>query len=76
MTQLAQLTRPRRGSDTRDSHTLSFVGTAFDTRLGWMALAHDDEILAGVVFGHATKRHAMEALNRNIERATSVTSAD
>ncbi len=45
-----------------------FLVAAFETELGWMAIAHCDEVLAGVVFGHASKRHAMESLRRYLGR--------
>jgi methylated-DNA-[protein]-cysteine S-methyltransferase len=45
------------------------VATAFDTRLGWMAVAKRDELLVGVVFGHASRPQAAAALRRLLTSA-------
>jgi methylated-DNA-[protein]-cysteine S-methyltransferase len=74
MTQLALRKRPLGKSAVDHSVALEFVGTAFDTTLGWLAMAQRDEVVAGVVFGHATKRQAMEALCRSLEREQSESS--
>ena len=47
---------------TSDSATVAAV--AFRTSLQWMAIAWSDEALEGIVFGHATRRQAEEALLR------------
>jgi len=44
------------------------LAAAFETELGWMALTHRGEMLAGVVFGHASKRQAMVSLRQNLGR--------
>ncbi len=44
------------------------VATAFETNLGWMALAHHDGVLTGVVFGHRSRRQACDSLRRNLTR--------
>ena len=71
MTQLANRRMPRRESAASDPAQLDFVATVFDTELGWMALAERDGLLVGVVFGHASKRQAAEALRRCLQRAQS-----
>jgi methylated-DNA-[protein]-cysteine S-methyltransferase len=40
------------------------AAVAFSTGLRWMAIAWSDEALEGVVFGHATRQQAEEALLR------------
>src|SRR3990172_815633 len=67
MTQLTVCETYRRESPTR--RPTDFVAVAFDTELGLMALAQRDEVLAGLVFGHASKRQAMAALGRYLGRA-------
>jgi methylated-DNA-[protein]-cysteine S-methyltransferase len=54
---------PRTANRDRD-----IVATAFETNLGWMALAHHDGVLTGVVFGHPSRRQACESLRRNLTR--------
>ena len=50
------------------SAAVNFLTTAFDSDLGWMAVAQHDEVLAGVVFGHASKRQAVDALEKYLVR--------
>lgn len=49
--------------DTPSTHDVleTFVDS-FDTKLGWMAIAWQDEALLGNVFGHASRRDAELAL--------------
>jgi methylated-DNA-[protein]-cysteine S-methyltransferase len=42
------------------------VAAAFPTALGWVAIAHCDAVVIGVVFGHASQRQAIDALRRNL----------
>jgi methylated-DNA-[protein]-cysteine S-methyltransferase len=44
------------------------VAAAFSTQLGWMAIAHADTVICGVVFGHATQRQAIDSLRRHLRR--------
>ncbi|MEX2092396.1 MAG: methylated-DNA--[protein]-cysteine S-methyltransferase [Pirellulales bacterium] len=53
-------------SAARRRQVEDIVAVAFETELGWMALAHRGEMLAGVVFGHASKRQAMESLRQKL----------
>jgi len=69
MSQLVIQSRPVRQSTSCRSVAVDFAASAFDTRLGWIALALRDELLVGVVFGHATRARAVEALRRALERA-------
>jgi methylated-DNA-[protein]-cysteine S-methyltransferase len=46
------------------------LAAAFATELGWMALAHQDGTLVGIVFGHATQRQALATLERRLGRAS------
>jgi methylated-DNA-[protein]-cysteine S-methyltransferase len=68
MMQLSVCETPRRPSAIR--RPLDFVAVAFRTELGWMALAHRDEVLAGLVFGHASQRQAADALRRMLGHAS------
>jgi hypothetical protein len=47
---------------------MDFVTTAFNTELGWMAVAQQDGVLAGVVFGNGSRRQAVDALRKQLER--------
>ncbi len=40
---------------------------AFDTNLGWMAIAWSQDLLHGVVFGHTSRRNAEIALVRTLQ---------
>lgn len=42
---------------------------AFETELGWMAIAWREDVLVGIVFGHATKRTAEFAIGRSLQLA-------
>lgn len=61
-------TRTRRRSSATSIGALPAASevtvTAFDTDLGWMAIAWSDEALEGIAFGHASRRQAEEALAR------------
>jgi hypothetical protein len=39
--------------------------TSFETDLGWMAIAWREDALLGIVFGHASRRNAANALARS-----------
>jgi methylated-DNA-[protein]-cysteine S-methyltransferase len=43
------------------------AAAVFSTDLGWMAVAHRDGVLHGLVFGHATPRSAVAALSRSTD---------
>jgi len=49
-------------SQTRGTRTDEFAAVAFDTELGWMALAFRTGVLMGVVFGHPNRAAARTAL--------------
>jgi methylated-DNA-[protein]-cysteine S-methyltransferase len=42
------------------------AAVSFDTELDWMALAFQEDVLAGVVFGHPSQQKAREALERYV----------
>jgi methylated-DNA-[protein]-cysteine S-methyltransferase len=44
------------------------VAAAFPTELGWAAVAHCDALVIGVVFGHVSRRQAIDSLRRNLRR--------
>jgi methylated-DNA-[protein]-cysteine S-methyltransferase len=48
------------------SHDERAIVTAFETDLGWMAIAWREEALRGIVFGHASRRNARIALARSL----------
>jgi methylated-DNA-[protein]-cysteine S-methyltransferase len=68
MTQLAVCKNVRAGAGSTNPMECEVAATAFVTELGWMALACRGELVAGLVFGHATRRQAAEALRRNLAR--------
>lgn len=49
---------------------------AFETELGWTAIAERDEVLVGTVFGHASESQATEALRRNLELSAAMLRPD
>lgn len=51
------------------------IAATFATELGWMAIAHRDAILVGVVFGHATKQQAIGSLRRYLGQHVTSTAA-
>jgi methylated-DNA-[protein]-cysteine S-methyltransferase len=53
---------------TIDSGESDIAALVFETELGWMAIAHRQALLVGIVFGHAAKRQAVESLRRYIEK--------
>jgi methylated-DNA-[protein]-cysteine S-methyltransferase len=57
---------PFRGGDLDAATHQRTRITAFPTRLDWMALAWRDDVLQGLVFGHARRRHAEVALVRSL----------
>jgi len=63
---MPQLIARRTSRRPSASRALDFVAVAFATELGWMALAQHDEVLAGVVFGCASKRQATQSLRQNL----------
>ena len=68
MTQVTLRTTSSDKSAARRWQLEDIVAVAFETELGWMALALRGETLAGVVFGHASKRQAMVSLRQNLGR--------
>jgi len=68
MTQLALRRLPRRKLVASEPAPLDLFATVFKTALGWTAIAQDDEMLLGVVFGHASLRQATDALKSNLQR--------
>jgi methylated-DNA-[protein]-cysteine S-methyltransferase len=48
------------------SHAERLTVEAFETSLGWMAVAFRTDALCGVVFGHTTRRNAELALARSL----------
>ncbi len=48
------------------SHRERLIVEAFETSLGWMAIAFRPDALCGVVFGHTTRRNAELALARSL----------
>jgi methylated-DNA-[protein]-cysteine S-methyltransferase len=48
------------------SHDRPTTVEAFETDLGWMAIAWREDVLQGVVFGHASRRNAGIALARTL----------
>jgi methylated-DNA-[protein]-cysteine S-methyltransferase len=67
MTQVTNCTTERSKSAERRRRAEDVVAVAFETELGWMALAQCSEVVAGVVFGYASKRPAMESLQRSLK---------
>jgi methylated-DNA-[protein]-cysteine S-methyltransferase len=53
-------------SQARRTHAADVVAVAFDTELGWMALAFRECTLIGVVFGHPNRAAARAALERHL----------
>ena len=68
MNQVALRTKFRYQSAARRRPAGDMEAAAFETELGWMAIAERDEVLTGVVFGHPSKRQAMQALQKNLGR--------
>lgn len=58
----------RNGSVARGTTSQDTLAAAFATDLGWMAIAHQDGVLRGIVFGHADRGRAVKALERNLGR--------
>jgi methylated-DNA-[protein]-cysteine S-methyltransferase len=59
----------------RGSHP-ALSAAVFATGLDWMALAHRDDVLCGLTFGHATPRQAVAALCRMLGTTGRTLSAD
>jgi methylated-DNA-[protein]-cysteine S-methyltransferase len=51
---------------SRSANDLSLSAVAFSTALDWVAIAWQDELLHGVVFGYPSQRQARLALARNL----------
>jgi methylated-DNA-[protein]-cysteine S-methyltransferase len=66
MNQVALRTKFRNNSAARRRQAGDIFAAAFETELGWMAIAERDEVLTGLVFGHASERQAMQALRKNL----------
>lgn len=49
------------------SHDEQTTIEAFETDLGWMAIAWREDALKGIVFGHASRRNAEIALARSLQ---------
>lgn len=62
-------TRPQPSRMTRNRIRNKAVAVAFETELGWMALAVEDGVLIGIVFGHPSQRRAQESLRRYLRAA-------
>jgi methylated-DNA-[protein]-cysteine S-methyltransferase len=64
---LCMTSRDKRAKRQADLQNVSAV--AFATDLGWMALAHTSAVLRGIVFGHATKRQAIDSLWKYLDQS-------
>jgi methylated-DNA-[protein]-cysteine S-methyltransferase len=69
-TMIKQLNRTakRRGFVAPETTSDDVLAVAFETDLGWMAIAHQDGVLRGIVFGHTDRSRAVKALERNLGR--------
>jgi methylated-DNA-[protein]-cysteine S-methyltransferase len=67
--------KPRDKSTARRRIKDDIIAASFATELGWMAIAHCDAVLVGIVFGHPTKRKAIESLERYLARGQSTMTA-
>ena len=67
MVRTAIRTMPRDKSTARLPENEA-VAAAFATDLGWMAVAHADAVVCGIVFGYATQRQAIDSLWRHLGR--------
>ncbi len=57
----------RQGKSTANlSNELHLTAVAFDTELGWMAVAFGKKRLHGIVFGHPTCERAKRSLSNNL----------
>lgn len=61
-------TAKRRGSVAPQVTSDDMLAVAFETELGWMTIAQQDGVLRGIVFGHADRARAVQALERNLKR--------
>lgn len=61
-------TAKRRGSVAPQVISDDMLAVAFETELGWMTIAQQDGVLRGIVFGHADRARAVQALERNLKR--------
>jgi methylated-DNA-[protein]-cysteine S-methyltransferase len=61
-------TAKRRGSVAPQVTSDDVLAVAFETDLGWMAIAQQDGVLRGIVFGHVDRSRAVKALERNLGR--------
>ena len=66
MHQVALRTKFRNNSAARRRRAGDLFAAAFETELGWMAIAERDEVLTGVGFGHPSERQALQALRKNL----------
>ena len=76
MTQLAVQKKVRAGAGSMNPIEREVAATAFATDLGWMALACRGELVAGLVFGHATRRQAVEVLRQHLARGAATSLMD
>jgi methylated-DNA-[protein]-cysteine S-methyltransferase len=58
----------RRGSVAPETTSDDVLAVAFETDLGWMAIAHQDGVLRGIAFGHMDRSRAVKAMDRNLGR--------
>lgn len=48
--------------------SVDIAAAAFETAFGWVAVAHRNATVEGIVFGHQSRRHAIDALGRNMKQ--------
>ncbi|MCI0333629.1 MAG: methylated-DNA--[protein]-cysteine S-methyltransferase [Planctomycetes bacterium] len=63
--------RTARKGDDAAAHDQQTIVYAFDSELGWMAIAWRDGALQGIAFGHASRRNAEMALARSLRLSQS-----
>lgn len=47
---------------------VDIAAAAFETAFGWIAVAHQNATVEGIVFGHQSRRRAIDALGRNLKQ--------
>lgn len=52
------------GKHSKSGSVEDVAAVAFQTELGWMALAYQGNVLLGIVFGHPTRQAARDTLQR------------
>jgi methylated-DNA-[protein]-cysteine S-methyltransferase len=62
---------PHVNSTTRhvaiDAAAAAVAAAAFETELGWIALAYENTTVLGIVFGHPARRQSIDALRRYLK---------